>query len=245
MDSRPSARRGVQRVVLDAGHGGVEVGARGPGGTLEKDICLAIVRRLQRRLEDQLGLEVILTRDRDLEVPLTYRAELANNRQADLFLSIHANAAHGRGISGAETYFLSDSNVDEETRALVALENNTMGLADPTGAAGDEISMLLWELANKEYLRESRDLAEVIQRNLNIALALPDRGVKQGRFLVLKGATMPAVLVEVGFISNPAEERRLLSSSYQQKLADALFDSVLEYKQRVDRYDGVLPQASR
>jgi N-acetylmuramoyl-L-alanine amidase len=240
--SRPG--RGVQRVVLDAGHGGIEVGARGPSGALEKDICLAVVRRLQRRLEDELGIEVILTRDRDIEVPLTYRAEVANNRQADLFLSIHANAAHGRGPSGAETYFLSDSGFDQDTRALVALENNTMGLPDAPGSGNDEISMLLWELANKEYLRESRDLGEVIQRNLNAALSLSDRGVKQGRFLVLKGATMPAVLVEVGFISNPAEENKLTSAGYQQKLADVLFDSILEYKHRVDRYDGLQPQAS-
>jgi len=242
--ARAGTRTGVQRVVLDPGHGGSEIGARGPGGTFEKDICLAIARRLQRRLENELGLEVILTRDRDIEVPLTYRAEVANNRQADLFISIHANAFHGRNISGAETYFLSDSGVDEETRALVALENNTMGLSNAGAPGGDEISMLLWELANKEYLRESRDLADVIQRNFNQALSLPDRGVKQGRFLVLKGATMPAVLVEVGFISNPAEERKLLSSSYQQKLADALFESILEYKQRVDRYSGSLSQAS-
>ena len=224
-------QRGLRTIVIDPGHGGSEIGAVGPSGTTEKDIVLDISRRLEDLIEGRLGLEVRLTRSEDIDKALEERTAFANNLKADLFISIHANAYRGRGVRGAETFFLSDKATDDEARRLVAIENGTLDLQGPA-AVDDDLQMLLWDMAQTAYLAESAVLAEMIQVGLNDLAGTADRGIKQAPFRVLRGATMPAVLVEVGFLSNPAEERQLADPRYRQRVAEVLYDSLNQYRRR-------------
>jgi N-acetylmuramoyl-L-alanine amidase len=218
----------VRTIVIDPGHGGQEVGARGPGGTLEKDVSLAIARRLRAELVSSRGLQVFLTRDRDVEVSLDERAAIANNYKADLFVSIHANASRARGAKGSEVYFLSYQASDDESRRIAQLE----GMAEPVGQAppGSDLALILWDMAQAEHLEESSALASRIQEELAVVTGSEGRGVKQAPFRVLVGAAMPAVLVEVAFISNPDEEKLLSSDGYQAKVAGALARGLERYR---------------
>ncbi len=219
---------GVRTIVIDPGHGGEEVGARGPGGTLEKDVVLAIARRLRDQLVNALGVRVFLTRNQDAEVELDARTAIANNYKADLFISIHANAVRARGAKGSEVYFLSYQASDEESRRVAMLE----GIAEPLGAAapGSALELILWDMAQAEHLEESSALATRIQDELGAVTGSQVRGVKQAPFRVLVGATMPAVLVEVAFISNPGEEELLASEAYQGRVAGALMRGIARYR---------------
>jgi N-acetylmuramoyl-L-alanine amidase len=229
----PGAREpragGIRTVVLDPGHGGGEVGAEGPTGLHEKDVVLDIARRVARLVRQRLGLAVLLTRDADQEIPLDERAGIANNRGGDLFVSIHANAARGSKASGAETYFLAMQASDEASESVAARENRA-GAGTQTGAPGGDLEMILWDLAQSEHRIESFLLAETIQRELNELLDTRDRGVRQAPFRVLMGVTMPAVLVEVAFISNPQEEAALRSEEFKERIAEAIAASIGRYK---------------
>jgi N-acetylmuramoyl-L-alanine amidase len=218
----------VRTIVIDPGHGGDEVGARGPGGTLEKDVVLAIARRLRDQLVNKLGVQVFLTRDSDVEMDLDTRTAIANNYKADLFVSIHANAVRARGAKGSEVYFLSYQASDEASRHVAMLE----GIAEPLGSAdpGSALELILWDMAQAEHLEESSALATRIQDELGGVTGSQVRGVKQAPFRVLVGATMPAVLVEVAFISNPHEEKLLASPAYQTKVAGALLRGIARYR---------------
>jgi N-acetylmuramoyl-L-alanine amidase len=220
-------------VVLDPGHGGTETGAegkKGAGGTpgiYEKDITLDIARRLKALLQGQPGINVLLTREDDALVALDDRTALANQNHADLFVSIHVNSAPRRDARGAETYFLSYAVKDDDVRTLAAIENNAAGVdKEKLGQAPEGLELVLWDLAQSQYLQESGELAGSIQKELNEALGARNRGVRQAPFRVLMGATMPAVLVEVGFISNPAEETSLATEEYRDKIAQALSRAV-------------------
>jgi len=230
-------QQGFRTVVIDPGHGGSEVGAVGATGLMEKDVVLDISRRLRQLLEEQLGLQVYLTRDQDIYKEKEDRTAFANNVKADVFLSIHANSYRGNGVRGAETFFLSDRATDDDARRLAAFENNALELQGP--ASGDsDLQMLLWDMAQTTHLRESSVLAEMIQSDLNTLGGTTDRGIKQAPFVVLKGANMPAVLVEVGFLSNPDEERQLADPAYRQRVADMLFQSLNRYRQRAASLTG-------
>jgi len=219
----------LRTVVIDPGHGGVNVGALGPSGTLEKDVALAIARRLRAELTNSLGVQVFLTRDRDEDVDLDERTAIANNYKADLFVSIHANAFRARGARGSEVYFLSYQASDDEARRTAQLE----GAAEPLGLADSDsdLALILWDMAQAEHLEESSALATRLQDELAAATGMEGRGVKQAPFRVLVGATMPAVLVEVAFISNPEEEKQLASEAYQSKIASALARGIARYRQ--------------
>ncbi|HWX25508.1 MAG TPA: N-acetylmuramoyl-L-alanine amidase [Vicinamibacteria bacterium] len=225
--ARPAAEpSGVKTVVIDPGHGGEEVGAKGPAGALEKDVTLAIARKLRAYLANSLGYQVFLTRDKDEEVSLDDRVAIANNYKADLFVSIHANASRSRGASGSEVYFLSYQASDEESRRVAAVEGGSLpdGVL-PAGTAaprGSDLALILWNMSQAEHLEESSALASRIQEELSGLSGSQTRGVKQAPFRVLVGATMPAVLVEVAFISHPEEEKLLVSDAYQSKVAVAL-----------------------
>jgi len=233
----PPRRRAGFVVVIDPGHGGEEEGAAGPTGLLEKDVTLDIARRLKARLEDGSDVEVLLTRNDDATVALDDRTAIANHERADLFVSIHANASRRTGVRGAETYFLSHQATDDESRVVAAIENNAMGIdAGVQGQPG--LEMVLWELAQSAFLKESSALAEMIQDNLNEALDIRNRGIKQAPFRVLMGATMPAVLVEVGFISNAEEEDRLRRPAFKEKLAEMLHESIRQYRTKYLRAEG-------
>jgi len=227
----PTKGAGVSVIVVDAGHGGVETGAKGPSGLLEKEVTLDMAKRIQAGLTKRLGVRVLLTRDADKQVGLDDRTALANHEHADLFLSIHVNASPATKAQGAETYFLSYQATDDEARAAAALENNTIGVETPPGS--EALGMVLWDLAQSQYLSESSKLAETIQQNLNQLLHIESRGVKQAPFKVLMGATMPAVLVEIGFITNAQEESRLKDSSYRENIAQAIVESVATFKAQV------------
>jgi N-acetylmuramoyl-L-alanine amidase len=218
----------VRTVVIDPGHGGENVGAQGPGGTLEKDVALSIARRLRAELVNARGLQVFLTRDTDKEVELDERTAIANNYKADLFVSIHANASRARGARGSEVYFLSYQASDDESRRMAQLE----GMAEPLGGAtpGSDLALILWDMAQAEHLEESSALASRIQEELAVVTGSEGRGVKQAPFRVLVGAAMPAVLVEVAFISNPEEEKLLGSDGYQATIAASLARGIERFR---------------
>jgi N-acetylmuramoyl-L-alanine amidase len=218
-------------IVVDPGHGGGETGATGPSGVYEKELSLTLARLLRRRLEARLPVRVILTRDEDADLPLDTRTAMANQNRADLFVSIHLNSSLGQSAHGAETYFLSLEASDPRA-AAAATEENRAGDGDP---ALDDLQLILWDLAQSRHLAESQSFATLVQDELNQALGLRDRGVKQAPFRVLMGAAMPAVLVELGFLSNPEEEAKLVQPAYQQELVDALVRAVARYRAQVER----------
>lgn len=225
-----SASRRVKTIVIDPGHGGVETGARGPAGTLEKDITLAIALQLKEIIERHLALRVVLTRDKDVDVSLENRAAVANNNRADLFLSIHANGAFRAKANGSETYFLSLKASDEEARRLAYLENNSPEFEQKIEEESqDQIKMILWDMAQAAFLQQSSQLAEFIQKELNLLLGTANRGIKQAPFKVLTGVACPAVLVEVAFISNPDEEAKLRDETFQASVALAIYQGLLSY----------------
>jgi N-acetylmuramoyl-L-alanine amidase len=167
-------------------------------------------------------------------VALDERTAVANHARAHLFLSIHCNSSPRDSAQGAETYFLSYQATDDDARALAALENNTIQL--DKGVSGQSgLDLVLWDLAQSAFLKQSSDLAEKIQDSLNDALGVRNRGIKQAPFRVLMGATMPAVLVEVAFISSPDEEQRLRESGFKDRIASSIADSVRAFRRRVAR----------
>jgi N-acetylmuramoyl-L-alanine amidase len=223
-------------IVLDAGHGGHDSGAVGPSGLQEKDLVLDVTRRLARMLEEGLGLKVALTRTDDRFVPLRERAAFANAQRADLFVSVHANAHRVSVSEGVETYFLSSEASDNEARQVAALENGVVQLESPASRAKTDIlKTILWDLAQSEFQAESSRLAEVVQDSVTQSLGLTNRGVKQAGFYVLGGVAMPAVLVEIGFITNRKEERKLMDSRHREEVARAIYSGLAAYKRRYDQ----------
>jgi N-acetylmuramoyl-L-alanine amidase len=213
----------VRRIVLDAGHGGHDTGAIGPTGVREKDVALAVVLKLKRKLET-LGLTVVLTRDDDTFVPLDERTHFANREHGDLFISIHCNAAPSKHLRGIETYTLNTSSNRYAVR-LAARENAT------TERGVNDLQYILADLATKANTGESQRLAERVQRSLVRGLSadykgVRDLGTKEALFVVLLGAKMPSILVETSFLSNPEDELRLSSDSYQQALAEHIAQAV-------------------
>lgn len=234
----------LRRIVLDAGHGGYDPGAVGPGGLQEKDVVLDLTNRVARLVEEGVGIKVALTRTGDHFVPLRERTQFANKERAQLFVSIHANAHRSSGFEGVETYFLSSEATDNEARQVAALENGVVQLETGNSRAKmDILKTILWDLAQSEFQEESSQLAETVQDSVTRSLRIPNRGVKQAGFYVLGGAAMPAILVEVGFVTNRKEERRLMDSQYRERVARAIYAGIAEYKRRYDQKMGV-PQAA-
>jgi N-acetylmuramoyl-L-alanine amidase len=218
-------------IVLDPGHGGDDTGAKGPAGTLEKDVALAVARKLRTAIVAALGYQVFLTRDKDEDVPLDERAAIANNYKADLFVSIHANASRSHGANGSEVYFLSYQASDEESRRVAMTEGNTPPAAGASPTPGDgDLALILWDMAQAEHLEESSVLASRLQEELATVTGAPTRGVKQAPFRVLVGAAMPAALVEIAFISNPDEEKLLAADAFQAKVAAAILKGLSRYE---------------
>jgi N-acetylmuramoyl-L-alanine amidase len=237
----PAARERVQAaplrvIVLDPGHGGHDSGAVGPSGLMEKDLVLDVAQRVARLVEEHLGVRVLLTRDGDYFVPLRERTSFANKHRADLFVSIHANAHRQSDSAGVETYFLSSEATDGEARRVAALENSVVELERPTPRGRpDIVKAILWDLAQSEFQIESSRLAEIVQDSMTRALRIPNRGVKQAGFYVLGGAAMPAILVEIGFVTNPREERRLREPRFRDEIARAIYAGLAEYKRHWDQ----------
>jgi N-acetylmuramoyl-L-alanine amidase len=247
--ARPQGEtRGLRTVVIDPGHGGADTGAKGPGGALEKDVALALARKLRAQLVNNLGLQVFLTREGDQEIGLDQRTAIANNYKADLFISIHANASRARGAKGSEVYFLSYEASDDETRRLALTEGALPALAGAGAAAPpppSDVAMILWDMAQAEHLEESSALASRLIEELAEVTGREGRGVKQAPFRVLVGAGMPAVLVELAFISNPEEEKELVSEPWQARVATALSRGIGRYESARVRRSGALAPSAR
>ena len=217
----------VRRVVVDPGHGGHDPGAVGGGGSKEKDVALQIALKLARKLREELGLDVVLTRSTDVFIELKERTAIANKVGADLFVSVHANAALNRVSSGIETYYLNLAKT-EKVAQLAAKEN---------GTSLEKVSLLqavLFDLMANYKLNDSAHLADEVQKALvtKIGAKYPgvrNLGVKQGPFYVLVGATMPSILVETAFISNPQEETRLNDPAYQDYTAEGILEGIRAY----------------
>ena len=230
----------LKTIVLDAGHGGHDSGATGPTGLMEKDLVLDVTRRVAKLVEARLGLKVLLTRDADNFVTLRDRTSYANRQHADLFVSIHANAHREAAADGVETYFLSSEATDSTARQVAALENGVVQLEQPTGRGSgqgqvDIVKAILWDLAQSEFQVESSRLAEVVHDSMTQSLRISNRGVKQAGFYVLGGAAMPAILLEIGFVTNPREERKLKDTKYRDEIARAILAGLAEYKRAWDQ----------
>lgn len=221
----------LDTIVLDAGHGGKDPGSLGKYGTKEKDIVLDITKRIGRLLEKNTSIKVIYTRDEDVFIPLIERTKMANDVNGKLFVSIHANANNNRKVQGFETYLLKPGKSDDAIE-VAARENAVIKLEERTGQykelQGEKLIMAT--MAQSMFMKESEDLASIIQMELDKKLTTPNRGVKQAGFYVLVGASMPNVLVEVGYISNPSEEKNLKQAKYRQMIAEAVYKGIKHFK---------------
>src|SRR5437773_2471682 len=228
----------LRTIVLDAGHGGHDSGAMGPTGLMEKDLVLDVTRRVGKLVEERLGIKVRFTRDADHFVTLRDRTSFANRERADLFVSIHANAHRETATDGVETYFLSSEATDSAARQVAAAENGVVQLESAGGRGNggktDIVRMILWDLAQSEFQMESSRLAEVVHDSMTQSLRISNRGVKQAGFYVLGGAAMPAILIEIGFVTNPREEKRLKDTRYRDEIARAILTGLTEYKRNWD-----------
>ena len=234
-------------VVIDAGHGGVDPGARGANGIREKDVTLRVAKTLADILERAGGYDVRLTRTSDTLIALRDRTLFANHWRGEgghgdrpaVFISIHANAHRDRGTRGFETYFLSDAKTADAER-VAAMENAAQEFEEPREGPEDDLSFILTDLRQNRYVHESSSWAEMIQRRLRAAHPGPNRGVKQAGFVVLDGAFMPAVLVELGFISNAREEKMLADREVQREFASRLAAAVGDFFERHEAISGAL-----
>jgi N-acetylmuramoyl-L-alanine amidase len=214
-------------VMVDPGHGGEDEGAHGRRGSMEKEVTLELGGELARQLEEA-GFRASLTRDRDVFVPLWDRAAMANAQGADVFISLHFNADPSRRARGSEVFFLAPDGGDPGAAELAAVEN--AGGGRPAKANPDQVvAGILDDLSQEAYLRDSERLAVAIQTQLNLLGGIRQRGVKQAPFVVLRGAAMPAVLVETAFISNPREEARLKDPAFRARVAQAITRGVRRF----------------
>jgi len=226
----PEKKGKVFKIVLDPGHGGDDPGAVGPSGLKEKDVVLAVAKELANLLEKEPGIEVHWSREKDRFVYLYRRAEMANQIGGNIFISIHANAAPSRTATGVETFVNSMYAEDKEAALVAARENKP---AEFEGISGEAKALLLDMIQNK-YKSESNDLAHSIQKRLSEATGLEDRGVKRAPFRVLRWVAMPAVLVEIGFISNAWEESKLKKDDFRKKIAQGILDGLRDYLKKIE-----------
>ncbi len=273
----------IKMIVIDPGHGGNDTGAIGPRGLREKNLTLAIAKLLKVELKKRIDADVVLTRTSDKYLDLYERTDIANNLDADLFISVHVNAAYRKGAKGVETFFLNLEASDDEARKLAAFENSASdtirdstddvyfdegtiersdqpddnfmeveGVPDlPTyslserqnerdvpDSVADDLQTILWDLTQTESHHQSAEVAEIIQYSIIRETGGKNRGVKQAPFHVLIGATMPAVLIEMGFISNPKEARKLAQKTSQKKIATAIARGVLAFEKKLRKRNG-------
>ncbi|MEE9166444.1 MAG: N-acetylmuramoyl-L-alanine amidase [Candidatus Neomarinimicrobiota bacterium] len=233
----------IDTVVIDAGHGGKDGGSTGTYGLQEKFVTLDVAKRVGRLVEKYTTTKVIYTRDEDVFVPLWKRTKMANERNGKLFISIHANSNKNRRIRGFETYILRPGKsadavgVAERENAVIKLEEE---ISRYDRLAED--NFIIASLMQNAFMKESEDFAAIIQEQLHKSIPSPDRGVKQAGFYVLIGASMPNVLVEVGFLSNPQEERQLRKPGYRQSVAQAIYQGLRRFK---DKYERVLEEETQ
>jgi N-acetylmuramoyl-L-alanine amidase len=217
----------IGKIVIDPGHGGHDTGTIGPHGLLEKDLVLDVSRRLAKLLDTRMGADVLLTRSDDTFVPLETRTAIANQEQADLFVSVHANSSRDADARGVETYYLNFTSSPEALE--VAARENAV-----SEKSIHELQDLVKKIALKEKIEESHEFAANVQQALHNSLStksssIRDRGVKKAPFIVLIGANMPSILAEISFVSNPTDERKLRTPEYRQRIAESLYKGISKY----------------
>jgi N-acetylmuramoyl-L-alanine amidase len=223
----------IRKIVIDPGHGGEDPGCAGKSGLREKDVVLDVAKRLKKILESKENMEVILTRESDIFIPVENRTVVANQSQADLFISIHANASRNSHLRGVETFYLNLSQ-DSSVVETAVLENATS--STNISQMGETIKKIL----QNSKIPESKELAEAVQNNLVKSLSqkykgVNSLGVKGGPFWVLIGADVPSILAEISFLSHPEEESRLMSSQYLELVAQGIYEGIMQYKQSLEK----------
>ena len=218
---------GLRTIVVDPGHGGSDEGAKGANGGVEKQVTLAVARRLKASLESRLGVRVILTRDGDQTVGLDERAALANNNKADLFISLHANASLRPAVAGAEVFYLG---VDDYADAAERVSLGDRTALPVFGGGSRDIEVIPWEMAQVRYIDESAALATAIEASLRERIPVSPRALQQAPFRVLVGANMPAVLIEMGFMTNAEQEQQLMSDTFQAGVVEGLVASIVRFR---------------
>ncbi|MBD3165077.1 hypothetical protein GF324_00605 [bacterium] len=223
----------IDKIVVDAGHGGKDPGAIGHNHTREKEIALDIALRLRDQIRERARVEVVMTRDTDVFIPLNERTRIANSTGGKLFISIHCNSARSRRAHGQETYFLSPAR-NERAMKVAMKENSVIKYEESQEEYTDltEENFILLAMAQAQFVKESEDFAGMIQRRMTSRSGLHDRGVDQAGFYVLIGASMPAVLVETAFLSNAKEESLLRKPSFRQDTAEGICDAVIDFMEK-------------
>ena len=226
-----TSRSALQTIVIDPGHGGDDAGARGPSGVEEKAIALEVARRLRGLIEARLGIRVILTRDDDRAVRADERAALANNTKADLFLSLHANGAPSPMVAGAEVFHLRLDREGEDARRAAQAEAVSLPIL---GGATREVEVIQWDLAQARHVDASAVLAGMLEEELASRVTMSPRPLQQAPLRVLVGANMPAALVEMGYLTNPAQEKVVRSEAYQGLVAQAIFNVIVKFREYLE-----------
>jgi N-acetylmuramoyl-L-alanine amidase len=217
----------LQTIVIDAGHGGDDVGARGTRGAEEKTLTLEVARRLRALIEMRLGVRVVMTRQEDRAVTLDERGSIANNSKADLFLSLHLNTSLGGALAGAEVYHARLDREGEDARRAAEDE----GVALPVlGGTMRSIDVIQWDLAQARHVEASEVLAGILERDLRAQVSMSPRPRHQAPLRVLTGVNMPAALIEMGYLSNADQERQAQTEAYQSSIAQAIFNSIVEFR---------------
>lgn len=228
-------RIAIRTIVIDPGHGGEDAGVRGPTGVLEKDVTLAVARRLKAAIETRYGIRVLETRDDDRLIGLDDRASYANNNKADLFISLHANASPNSGVKGAEVFYLGLDKYADQARRQAQLEGAVLPVV---GGGSRQIDLVLWDLAQAKYVDQSAVLAGIMDGQLRNKINVRPLGVQQGPMRVLVGVNMSAVLVEIGYLTNPNEEQALASGAYQTSLVQGLADAIAPFREYLEHESG-------
>ncbi|MCA6070908.1 MAG: N-acetylmuramoyl-L-alanine amidase [Endomicrobium sp.] len=229
LDDNKSFRKRKKIIVLDAGHGGRDLGAIGPSGTKEKDINLEIVHELKSVFDHDSNYKIILTRKDDTFIPLAERTNIANEHNADLFISVHCNTNFDREASGFEIYYLSENATDSEAAATATLENSVLEMEGRPNKRRALLQDMLWSMTVTDFINDSSELSGFIIAETPSRLKIPNRGVKQASFYVLKGTKMPSILAESAFLSNYAEEAKLNLRKFRVAIADSIYDGVVKY----------------
>lgn len=223
-----------QVIVIDAGHGGMDSGAIGARGTFEKDINLKVAEALATQLKKEKGVRVIMTRTKDEFIPLSRRTDIANQANADLFVSIHCNSSLSSEHSGFEVYFLSSEATDKAAEAVARIENSVIALETKNAHGSSKLSQLLASMAVNNFINESSKCAALLCRSIKDHSSQNRFAVKEANFFVLRGAQMPGVLVELDYLSNPVSEFRLRSSRFRSQLVKGLAQGILYYGREIN-----------
>ena len=227
-----ATRPTIRTIVIDPGHGGDDLGVKGAGGALERDVALAVARRLKGAIEGRLGMRALLTREDGNRVDADGRAAIANNNKADLFISLHANGSPRPSVRGAVIYTLSLDRVGEDARRQSQADRAVLQVF---GGGAREVALVEWELAQAAHLDGSNAFAGIVDQKLRTTAGLPSVALQRAPMRNLAGTNMPAVLVEMGYLSNAEEERLLTSSDFQNSIALALTEAVAAFRDHVEQ----------